>query len=86
MNLLTRLVRVALVAVKCHEPAAHDMSDFGFHSDNTCCTCCKIQEVLQKPESYDPEARLFLCVVVLSIQFKPSRDRQSKGIGRLGAN
>ncbi len=79
MNLLARLVRVALVALVCDEPAAHKMGGFGSHSHNTFCIRCKIQkEVLQKLESYDPEGGLFFCVLYLCYelvhQFWPSPD------------
>lgn len=61
LNLLARLVRVALVAVVCDKPAAHKMGGFGSHSHNTFCTRCKVQKKdLQNPESYDPEGVYYI--------------------------
>ena len=68
MNLLARLVRVALVAVVCDKPAAHKMGGFASHSHNIFCTRCKIQKAdLRKPESYDPEGGLYLFATIFII-------------------
>ena len=66
MNMLARLVRVALVAVVCDKPAAHKMGGFASHSHNMFCMCCKIQKAdLRKPESYDPEGGVLLLLLYL---------------------